>query len=84
MSTISAGNTTTTTLTQTGDTSGNLSLVAVGGIIDANACTAGFIVPVGTTAQRPGTALNGTVRYNTTNSKLEVYVNNAWANVTTV
>lgn len=37
--------------------------------------TGGFQVPSGTTAQRPATPVNGMLRYNTTLSKLEIYLN---------
>ncbi|MBX3022617.1 MAG: tail fiber domain-containing protein [Bdellovibrionales bacterium] len=38
------------------------------------------IVPRASTANRPGTATNGMIRYNTTDSKFEFYQNNAWVN----
>ncbi|PCJ98195.1 MAG: hypothetical protein COA45_08585 [Zetaproteobacteria bacterium] len=41
--------------------------------------TAALAMPSGTTAQRPGTAVNGMVRYNTTINKLEAYENSTWA-----
>ncbi|KMQ69459.1 hypothetical protein ACM39_03505 [Chryseobacterium sp. FH2] len=39
--------------------------------------TDGMKVPVGTTAQRPATAAFGTLRYNTTTGRGEMYVNDA-------
>jgi hypothetical protein len=46
---------------------------------NANCTTTGsFIVPVGTTAQRPASPANGMIRLNTTNNALEGYANNAW------
>lgn len=45
--------------------------------------TGGLVVPTGTTAQQPGTPANGTLRYNTTTNKVEVYENGAWADVIT-
>ena len=40
-----------------------------------------IIVPRGTTAERPGSAVNGQLRYNTTNNEFEVYENSAWKNL---
>jgi hypothetical protein len=78
-------------LTETADTSGILVLqtantvaVTIGTDQNANFSSTGAItLPSGTTAQRPSPATNGMMRYNTTNVKLEAYVNGAWANVTT-
>jgi len=43
---------------------------------DANNSSTGYIsVPLGSTAQRPGTPVNGSLRYNTTTNILEVYIN---------
>lgn len=40
--------------------------------------TTAITIPRGTTAQRPSPAVNGMLRYNTSNNTFEVYVNNAW------
>ena len=40
--------------------------------------TAGVTLPSGTTVQRPGSATNGTLRYNTNTALLEAYLNNTW------
>lgn len=46
---------------------------------NANCTTTGsFVIPVGTTAQRPASPANGMIRLNTTNNALEGYANNAW------
>jgi hypothetical protein len=45
-----------------------------------NTSTGYFDLPVGTTAQRPGTPANGMLRYNTSTSKFEFYQNNDWIN----
>lgn len=43
--------------------------------------TGAFTVPVGTTAQRPASPVNGMMRYNTTTARLEGYVAGAWTNI---
>jgi hypothetical protein len=43
-----------------------------------NTSTGYFDLPVGTTAQRPGSPTVGMIRYNTTESKYEVYSGTAW------
>lgn len=40
--------------------------------------TGALILPVGTTAQRPASPVNGMLRYNTTLLRVEGYANNAW------
>jgi hypothetical protein len=44
-----------------------------------NSSTGYFDLPVGTTAQRPGSPVVGMMRYNTTESKYEVYTSAGWA-----
>ena len=78
MSIISAGNTVTTSFKVTGDTTGNVVFNTTGGILYANSSTGGFVVPTGTTANRPTSAVNGMLRYNTTLSAVEMYVSGAW------
>jgi hypothetical protein len=46
-------------------------------VLDVNS-TSAMIVPTGTTAQRPVTAVQGMVRYNTTNNGLEEYNGTQW------
>jgi hypothetical protein len=68
---------------KTADSSGVLTLqtmatdaLTVG--TDKNVVCNGFTalnVPVGTTAQRPSSPINGMLRYNTTIPQLEVYIN---------
>lgn len=43
--------------------------------------TDSVLLPRGTTAERPGTPVNGMIRYNSTNNKFEAYENGAWTNV---
>lgn len=46
---------------------------------DVDNTSTGYIaMPVGTTAQRPGTPANGQQRYNSTLGAMEVYVQGAW------
>jgi hypothetical protein len=47
---------------------------------DFSATVLGLVVPNGTTAERNGTPVAGTIRYNTTTSKMEVY-ETAWIDV---
>ena len=51
--------------------------------LDLSQNTDAVIVPIGTTTQRPATGVNGMIRYNSTNTGLEAYVNNAWAPIVT-
>jgi hypothetical protein len=77
------------TLTKSGDATGNLTLQTNGNTaLTINTSqnltfnsTGAFTVPVGNTAQRPSSAANGMIRYNTTILKLEGYINSAWANI---
>lgn len=41
--------------------------------------TGATIFPSGTTGQRPGSPVNGMIRYNTTTAAMDVYTNGAWA-----
>ena len=45
--------------------------------------TTGLVLPVGTTAQRSGSASQGELRYNSDNTKLEVYDGSSWTNIKT-
>ena len=40
--------------------------------------TGALALPSGTTLQRPGNAINGQLRFNSTDNKIEQYVNNSW------
>lgn len=40
------------------------------------------LIPSGTTAQRPGSPVNGMIRYNTNSFSVEAYANGAWSNIT--
>jgi hypothetical protein len=39
----------------------------------------GMVLPIGSTGDRPGGAINGEARYNSTTSRFEGYQNNSWA-----
>ncbi len=43
--------------------------------------TASIQLPSGTTAQRPGSATNGDIRYNSSDHEVEAYKNGSWENV---
>lgn len=81
MANISLGNTLTTGLVFTSDTTGNLVVTSTGGYIDLSNSTGGMVLPVGNTDQRPATVANGTLRYNTTTSAVEGYVAGAWGSI---
>ncbi|MBI2234591.1 MAG: hypothetical protein HYU57_06355 [Micavibrio aeruginosavorus] len=51
------------------------------GVIDAGAATDAIVFPSGTTAQRPGTPVNGMTRYNSTTGKFEAYQAGAWVDM---
>jgi len=63
--------------------SNGVTKLAIGANQNANCTTTGsFKVPVGTTAQRPVSPINGMVRFNTTNNALEGYANSTWVGFT--
>ena len=41
--------------------------------------TGSLILPTGTSLERPSSSINGQIRFNSTESRIEQYVNNAWA-----
>lgn len=45
---------------------------------------AGVVVPTGTTAERPGSPISGTLRYNSTTTLIEFFQNGSWINIGTV
>jgi len=65
---------------------GNITLAPTGSSTVNIETTSGLIIPTGNTAQRPSPATTGTVRFNTTVGRIEVYDGTAWddivANVT--
>ena len=50
------------------------------GLVDIDT-TSGLVIPVGNTAQRPGGAVTGTIRYNTEIQRVEIYDGAEWDEV---
>jgi hypothetical protein len=66
-----------TTITTDG-TIGNITIQPTStGVVIINTTT-GLVIPVGTTAQRPSPAAQGTVRFNSDNLRVEVYDGTEW------
>jgi hypothetical protein len=63
------------------DGSGILELQGTAGVVTAGNNIGAFIIPAGTTAQRPASPTNGMIRYNTTTSSVEVYKAGTWGSV---
>jgi hypothetical protein len=57
---------------------GNVSIIASGGIIDMSPTTGGVELPTGTTAQRPTANVAGTIRFNNTTNVTEIYTGSSW------
>ena len=55
--------------------------IFLSGTFDNSTNTGSLILPQGTTAQRPGTAQIGMLRFSTTTSKAEIYDGTAWVEV---
>ncbi len=51
--------------------------------LDLSQKTDALAMPVGTTGQRPGTSVNGMMRYNQTNGKFEAYQSGTWQDILT-
>jgi hypothetical protein len=74
---LNVSNTTiTTTLAN-----GNITLTATGTQLVQVSGTGGFVIPVGNTAQQPSPGVTGTIRFNTTTSRIEVYDGTEWDQV---
>ena len=54
-----------------------------GTVLDMSGSTESFLLPMGTTAQRPGSPAEGMFRYNTTNDTFEFYNGSSWKQATT-
>ena len=64
----------------TGSTTG----VTAAAVSDQNNTSTGYFdLPAGTTAQRPGSPVAGIIRYNTTESKYEIYTGTLWQFIST-
>lgn len=79
MSTITIGSAAGNAVTYTPDTTGNIVFTTAGGIINAASVNGAVILPSGTTNNRSA-GIDGTIRYNTSNASLEVYVAGEWKN----
>jgi hypothetical protein len=66
-----------TTITTDG-TVGNITIRPTGSGVVIIDTTTGLVVPVGNSTQRPSPAAQGTVRFNTTLNKMEVYTGTEW------
>ena len=72
---VTTGDSTATLLLQTNSTTA----LSIGADQNANCTSTGaFIIPVGTSAQRPSSPVNGMIRLNTTINKIEGYANSTW------
>lgn len=60
---------------------GNITLAPTGDATAIIDTVSGLVVPVGNTAQRPGTPATGTVRFNTDIQRVEVYDGTEWDTV---
>lgn len=58
-------------------TLGNTNITSSTGTVDITG-TGSVKIPVGTTAQRPSSPLNGMIRFNTTLNEFEIYGNGGW------
>lgn len=52
--------------------------ITAGAALDLGTNTSSLLLPVGTTGQRPGTGVNGMMRYNSTLTTVEGYLNGGW------
>lgn len=79
---ITFSNTTISTSLATG----NITLAPTGGATAIINTTSGLVIPVGNTAQRPAPASTGTMRFNTSLGRVEIYDGAGWedlvANIT--
>lgn len=74
-----AGNITfSNTTISTSLANGNITLAATGTELVQIAGTSGFVMPVGNTAQRPSPAITGTLRFNSSYSRIEYYDGSEW------
>lgn len=81
MSTITISTIPQRALSITGDTTGNLEIITTAGMVSTGNNTGAMKVPTGTTAQRPSSPVSGTLRYNTTINKFEVYSGTQWLSI---
>lgn len=77
--TVTGNEDVTGSLTVTGNTICDAALTVNG--LPTFSVTSAMKIPVGTTAQRPGTPVTGQLRYNTTTSNTEIYNGTTWEEV---
>ena len=77
--TVTGNETINGSLTVTGNTICDAALTVNG--IPTFTTTSALKLPVGTTGQRPGTGVQGQIRYNTTTSNTEIYNGTTWEEV---
>jgi hypothetical protein len=71
------------TITSINTASTELSFNPSLGIFNLSGATGALNIPTGTTAQRPASPVVSMVRYNTTTSSYEVYINSSWQQLST-
>jgi hypothetical protein len=67
--------------TQVGQFSTTKLSVKPGGTLSSEIAAQYILVPKGSTAERPGSPVNGYIRYNTDNEAFEGYVNGQWSGI---
>lgn len=56
----------------------NDSIIPSSGVLNISSADGGIIIPIGNTANRPNSPVNGIIRYNTDTLAFDVYVNSSW------
>ena len=83
LSYVSLGNNTTNSAMLNVLGNGNVGIGSTNPVValDIGQKTDGLLLPRGATSQRPASPVNGTLRYNSDSSAVEVYQNSVWNNV---
>jgi len=74
---VGSGSSSATSSSNVTSLTGNVYISAAGGIVDSSNVVGAFILPSGTTAQRPASVANGAIRWNTSNTAMEIYAGGA-------
>lgn len=80
--TVSGNVTVNTTVGKISNPSGNLTLTSTGNTVNFSPTTGAFIPPIGNTAQRPATPVNGMSRWNSQFGYYEIWNGSLWQQVT--